>query len=123
MTPPGQILSDISEETVLKHAEISTLRLISDTLNRIGGNIQALEKNVQEVRESVIRIEAQEVKQQLVDLRAELKATNLRVAELEKDRQHREGAVGLIGWLGRNFPWLVALGAAAVAYFQSKGGG
>ena len=122
MNPPGQILSDISEEAILRHAEMNTLRLISDNLTRMGTTMQKLQENVQEVRESVIRIEAQEVKQQLVDLRAELKATNLRVMELEKDRQQRDGAVGFVGWIGRNLPWLLTLGAALMAYLHAKSG-
>lgn len=122
MSPGGEVLTTISEEAVLRHSEINTLRLISDTLNRMGGTMQTLQDDVREVRESVIRIEAQEVKQQLIDLRADLKATNLRISELEKERQQREGAVGFVGWLGKNLPWIAGIGAAVVAYFQIKQG-
>jgi TolA-binding protein len=115
----GSFMVPATDEQLLKQAEIGSMRQMQDTLHRMGGAMQTMMGQVAEVRESMIRIEAQDVKQQLIDIRAAQKATEGRIAELEADRQQRRGAISLVEWLNRNLPWLVAMALGAFAYFEA----
>lgn len=54
-------------------------------------------------------------------VRTELEAALARVASLEAERQRQEGAKGLIAWLMKNAPWLLAGIAAFAAGLGFKG--
>lgn len=57
----GEILTTSDPEKVLQHAEILVLRQISDGLAQTNRQLGAISDHVTDVRERVIRIEAQEM--------------------------------------------------------------
>jgi predicted nucleic acid-binding Zn-ribbon protein len=48
-------------------------------------------------------------------------ALSTRVATLETARAHLQGATGLLGWVGRHAPWLIAIAASVLATLGVKG--
>jgi uncharacterized sporulation protein YeaH/YhbH (DUF444 family) len=94
-------------------AELMVLRQMQDAISRIDMTVATMQADVSDVKERVIRIEAQETK-------AELRSLEARIGVLEADKQRREGAVGFLAWIGKNAPWLTAVAAAVAAYFGLK---
>jgi hypothetical protein len=54
------------------------------------------------------------------EVRGELEKHDARIKSLEDFRQRIEGASGLIGWLGKNAPWLLSVFFAGVAVLGFK---
>lgn len=67
-------------------------------------------EKLEEVRDSVVRLEAAEFKERLDKLQA-------RIDLLEDHETKRQGVVGVVGWLSSNAPWLATGGMALLAYF------
>ena len=112
----GETLMAVSDDRVLAQAQLLTQRAQEDTLHRMGQAMQTLMSQMGEVRESVIRIEAQDVKQQFIDMRAEMKALSVRTQQLENVQEQRKGAFSFLAWLKDYTPWILAAGAAVLAY-------
>lgn len=74
-----------------------------------------------------------DTKMGIADLRTDIVAANTllrqdalslgdRIKSLEDDRNRRDGAVGLLGWLSKNAPWLFAALIAIIAWLGLKPG-
>ena len=85
----------IAEIRALKHSENNTSGKV-DAVSRQIAPIPGLIKEVQEVRDEQRRHDA-------------------RIEVLERDKNRREGAVGLIEWITRHWPFTV-IGAAIAAW-------
>lgn len=92
----------IAEIRALKHSENNTSQKV-DAVSRQTAPIPAL---VEQVRE----------------LRLEQEKHNFRIAVLEADKNRREGAIGLVEWVSRHwpFPAIMAILAAWVAWANNK---
>ena len=89
-------------------------------LQQISGGLEALSKDMRDVRERLIRIESQgaierieHVEQEVADLRA---AHDARINALEADRDRRTGMTTLAGWVMQNGRMIVAFVLGAVAF-------
>jgi hypothetical protein len=63
--------------------------------------------------------------EQVKELREEQEKHNFRLAVLEADKNRRDGAIGLVEWLSRHWPFsvIVAALAAWVAWANGRIGG
>lgn len=108
-TPRAQHLDAIQE------AQILTLRQISENLAALTRRLEGLTGKVDDVRERLVRLEAQEAGKLVEALRSDLKAAVARVDLLEAARNKIEGAAAFWNWLVKSTPWLAAGISAFVA--------
>ena len=101
-------------------AEIHALRQISDLLAAQTRQMEKLTDKVDDVRERVIALEMSGYDDRLKSLKVDLEAAKRQIDGLESQRDKVVGAATFWTWAGKNFPWMLALIAAAAAAFQIK---
>lgn len=99
----------------IRDAQILTLRQISENLAAQTRRLEGLTAKVDDVRERLVRLEAQEAGKLVEALRSDLKAAVGRVDLLEAARNKIEGAAALWNWVVKSAPWLAAGISAFVA--------
>ncbi len=124
--PSDEIMMPVAKPDALAHAEIHALRQISDNLTAQTRQIERMNEKLDDVRERVIALEQSGFDRRLeslkgtldkfeLSIKADLKAIETRVDKMESAQDQVRGAVTFWSWLGKNFPWLVAMGVAAAA--------
>lgn len=103
-------------------AELFSLRQISENLAAQTQRLEGLTSKVDDVRERLVRLEAQEAGKLVEALRSELKAAISRVDQLEAARDRVVGVAAFGAWLARSAPWLAAGLAAFLAGLGLKAG-
>lgn len=103
-------------------AQILALREISENLAAQTRRLEGLTAKVDDVRERLVRVEAQEIGKLVEGLRAELKMAFARIDLLEAQRDRVVGVASFWAWIGRSAPWLAAGLAAFLAGLGLKGG-
>ncbi|MDP2009241.1 MAG: hypothetical protein Q8K11_03595 [Phenylobacterium sp.] len=98
----------------IRDAQILTLRQISENLAAQTRRLEGLTAKVDDVRERLVRLEAQEAGKLVETLRSELKAAVARVDLLEATRDKVAGAAVFWNWMVKSAPWLAA-GVSAFA--------
>jgi hypothetical protein len=106
----------------LHQAQILTLRQIGDNLAAQTKRLEGLTNKVDDVRERLVRLEAQEAGKLVEALRGDLKGALARIDELEAQRDKVVGVAAFWTWLARSAPWLAAGGAAFMAGLGLKTG-
>lgn len=137
---PDEILTNVTKSDALQHAEITALRQMGDAVQSIGRSVEALASRidnlggkVDDVRERVIRLEAEKtskvIERMETDFRsalgkseALLQAALCRIDTLESSRDQARGAQSVWEWLSKNAAWLFAGTAAFVAGLALKSG-
>lgn len=99
----------------LHEAQIQTLQQISENLSAQTRRLEGLTTKVDDVRERLARLEAQEAGKLVDALRADLRAGLVRIDQLEAQRDQVVGVATLGNWLARSGPWLAAGAAAFLA--------
>jgi hypothetical protein len=107
-------MNDHRMDETLHQAQVLTLRQIGDNLAAQTKRLEGLTAKVDDVRERLVRLEAQEAGKLVDALRIELKAALARVDVLESQRDQAQGVAAFWAWLARSAPWLAA-GVAAFA--------
>lgn len=89
---------------------------ISEAIGRLAGQVEGIEKYIHDKRHDDANVSqkidglgtqiTREVARMKAELQVQLDAIDRRVASLEADKLRREGAVGLIEWVGKNYPFL-----------------
>lgn len=105
-----------------RDAELFSLRQISENLATQTQRLEGLTSKVDDVRERLVRLEAQEAGKLVEALRSELKAAISRVDQLEAARDRVVGIAAFGAWLARSAPWLAAGLAAFLAGLGLKAG-
>lgn len=99
----------------LHNAQILTLRQIGENVAAQTRRLEGLTSKVDDVRERLVRLEAQEAGKLVDALRSDLKAAIVRVDLLEAARDKVEGAAAFWNWVVKSAPWLAAGISAFVA--------
>ena len=99
----------------LKGAQIFALRQIGENVAAQTARLEGLAAKMDDVRERLARLEAQEAGKLVDGLRAELKAALARIDALESQRDRVAGGADCWAWLGRSAPWRAAGLAACLA--------
>ena len=102
----------------LRHAQIETLRQIGENLAAQTRRLEGLTAKVDDVRERLVRLEAQEAGKLVEAVRGDLKAALVRIDDLEAQRDKVAGVAAFWAWCARSAPWLAA---GATAFFAGLG--
>ena len=113
----------MAETGTLGEAQLFALRQISDNLAAQTRRLEGLGAKVDDVRERLARLEAQEAGVLVEAVRRELKSALARIDALEAQRDRVVGAAAFWTWLGRHAPWLAAALAACGAGLVAREGG
>lgn len=95
--------------------QILTLRQIEGNLAAQTRRLEGLTSKVDDVRERLVRLEAQEAGKLVEALRSDLKAGLARIDFLEAQRDRVVGVAAFWNWLVKSGPWLAAGVAAFLA--------
>ncbi len=106
----------------LRYVQIATLRQIGETLAAQTRRLEGLTSKVDDVRERLVRLEAQEAGKLVDAVRADLKAALARIDSLEAERDKVAGAAAFWAWCARSAPWLAAGVTAFLAGLGLKAG-
>lgn len=121
------IVSDASDSggfvETLHQAQILTLRQIGDNVAAQTKRLEGLTAKVDDVRERLARLEAQEAGKLVDALRVELRGALGRIDVLEAQRDRVEGVAAFWTWLARSGPWFAAGLAAFAAGLGLRAGG
>lgn len=110
-----QIMAATDTADVATMAMIEAMRQLGDNGKATNRLLEAMQVEIKDVRERVIRIEAAEYKAEIQEAKQIAEAVRVaaenqvgsiekRVSALELDKHHRDGALSLAGWFGRNWP-------------------
>lgn len=120
-------MTDVKEASTLvealHQAQILTLRQIGENVAAQTKRLEGLTGKVDDVRERLTRLEAQEAGKLVEALRGELRAALGRIDILESQRDRVEGVAAFWTWLARSGPWLAAGAAAFLAGLGLRAGG
>jgi chromosome segregation ATPase len=99
----------------LHEAQVLALRQISENLAAQTKRLEGLTSKVDDVRERLARLEAQEAGKLVETLRGELRSALTRIDVLEAQRDRVAGVATFSTWLARSGPWFAAGVAAFLA--------
>lgn len=103
------------DRTAIIDAQTFALRQIGENVAAQTARLEGLAAKMDDVRERLARLEAQEAGKLVEGLRAELTAAFTRIDALERQRDRVAGAADFWSWLARSAPWLAAGVAAFLA--------
>ena len=110
MAEDSEVMMPMSSPAALQHIEITVLRQMGENIAAQTRHLEDLGRDVKDVRERVIRIEATELGKELDQLSA-------RVAALEAAGQKMSGITAFGSWLVQCAPWLIAAFSLVAAVF------
>lgn len=96
-TPPGLDLLGMAEK---QGETFATVREIKHAVNNMSQKVDAMALVVEQVKQLSVDRDNHEK----------------RLAVLEADKHRREGAVGLVEWVSRHWPFTILLGVATVLW-------
>lgn len=127
MSPADEIMTPVTKPEAVAMAEIHALRQISDALSATNQSLHALahdvrevRADVKEVREKVIRMEGEDLKAQLREMKQDHRDALKRIDGLEGTRDQQRGAKSLVDWVRQTAPWLVGICLAVAAWFGGR---
>jgi hypothetical protein len=120
--PGRNLLVDSADLLDLRSAQVETLRQIGENLAAQTRRLEGLTAKVDDVRERLVRLEAQEAGKLVDAVRADLKAGLVRIDDLEAQRDKVAGAAAFWAWCARSAPWLAAGATAFLAGLGLKAG-
>lgn len=109
-------------EDQFHHAQILALQQIGENVAAQTRRLEGLTTKVDDVRERLVRVEAQEAGKLVEGVRGELKAALGRIDQLEAQRDKVFGVTAFWLWVGRYAPWLAAGIGAFLAGLGMKAG-
>lgn len=123
MMAPSNAPSDVqSLMEALHEAQVLTLRQIGENLAAQTKRLEGLTGKVDDVRERLARLEAQEAGKLVEALRGELRGALSRIDLLEAQRDRVVGVAAFWAWLARSGPWLAGGLAAFLAGLGLRAG-
>jgi hypothetical protein len=105
------------EEDLMPPRAGGQLDEISQAIGRLSGQVEGIEKYIHDKRHDDANVSqkvdglgtqiTREVARMKAELQVQLDAMDRRVAMLEADKLRREGAVGLVEWISKNYPFII----------------
>lgn len=118
----GEIMMPVTATEAARGIELTILRQMGDNIAAQTRAMEKLSGKVDDVRERVIRLEAQKTHQEVEAIQAKLESALTRINTLESQVDQAKGAASVWTWLAKNAPWLFAGVAAFVAGLAVKAG-
>lgn len=126
--PPAHALEDLPEvftnvpaADAAQQAVLALLRQMTSTMEGISARLDRHISVVDDVRERLIRLEERD--KRIDENQQRIHDACQRLDRLEDAHQRREGALGFVGWIGKNAPWIGAIVIAALVAIGFKRGG
>lgn len=118
----GEVLMPVPAADALRGVEITILRQIGDNLAALTRSLERQNNKLDDVRERVIRLEAQKTHEEVAAITLKLETAMTRINTLESQVDQAKGAASVWTWLAKNAPWLFAGFAAFIAGLAVKAG-
>jgi anti-sigma factor RsiW len=118
----GEVMMPVPTPEALHGIEITVLRQMGDNIAAQTRAMEKLTSKIDDVRERVIRLEAQKTHEEVAAIQLKLEAALSRINDLEAQRDREKGAQSVWVWLSKNAAWLFAGAAAFIAGLAMKGG-
>jgi replicative DNA helicase len=118
----GEVMMPVGQADALQQVEIHVLRQMADNIAAQTRSLERLASKVDDVRERVIKLEAQKTHEEVAAIQLKLDAAMTRIDQLEKMRDEATGAASVWTWLSKNAAWLFTGVAAFVAGLAIKSG-
>lgn len=115
MSTDGELMMPVGTAEAWHQAQVLALRQISENLAAQTKRIEGLTDKVDDVRERLTRLEAQETMKVVEEVRSELKTALARVDQLEAHKDRAVGVAAFFSWLAKSAPWFFAGLAAFLA--------
>lgn len=106
-----EVMMPMRPPEALQHIEITVLRQLGENISAQTRHLETLSGKVDDVRERVIRIEAQQTEKRVEEL-------DRRIQVLEEGSQRVRGVAFFGAWLAQSAPWLFAGAIAALAFLK-----
>lgn len=103
----NQIMAATDAADVATLAMIEAVRQLADNGKATNRILEGMQVELRDVRERVIRIEAAEYKGSIEKMDDRCCTLEERIDKLEASEHRRQGALGLVEWMGRNWPALI----------------
>lgn len=104
--PPGEIFTPIKEGDLLHHAEIMTLRQISNTLQAISQELVASRFDMTAMKVDVAVIKERQT--QNVELKEKVTLLETKIEKLEERNTKQDGAFSFVTMLKEFGPWVLS---------------
>lgn len=116
------IFTQTSDEKVSQLALIESIRSLSDSMTALRGDMRDDKKILQEVRESLIRIEGADHPSKIRENKLAINSLAVRVAALEAHQNKREGVTGFVNAIMKSpaLGWFVGAATAVWAVLSGK---
>ena len=97
-----------------------SVREMKHAANNLTQKVEAVNKKVDDLAGAVIKQDA--IRRDVANLQESCREHDSRITTLETDKHRREGAIGLVEWLSRHWPFTVvsSLIIAAVMWANGK---
>lgn len=101
------------------HYEI--VRQLAQSVREQTGALLRMQEQLATISERLVKIESNRLHDDVERLRDALHAETARVDALMRDKDRRDGAIGVWAWIQRSAPWaaIVAGGAGLVAWLKN----
>lgn len=118
----GQIMMPVSATEAERGIEITVLRQMGDNIAAQTRSLERVISKVDDVRERVIRLEAQRTHEEVASMATKLESAITRINSLESQSDQAKGVASVWTWLAKNAPWLFAALATFVAGLAANKG-
>lgn len=112
MSERGEVLMPTGMSEAWQQAQVLAMRQLGELVAAQTKRLDSQTELMMDMRDRLIRLEAQEVHKDVEALRGELKAAQARIGLLESQRDRVQGVAAFTTWLGKNAPWFLAMFAA-----------
>jgi len=116
-----EVFINVPAADAAQQAVLALLRQMTSSMEGIASRLDRHIAIVDDVRERLIRLEERD--KRIDENQQRLNEACARIDALEDQQQRREGALGFVGWIGKNAPWLGAFLIAALVVLGFKRGG
>lgn len=115
MSSDGELMMPVGNQEAWHQAQVLAMRQMAENLSAQTKRIEGMSSKVDDVRERLIRLEAQETAKAVDAVEAKLQAALSRIDTLESQRDRVAGVAAFSSWIARSAPWLLAGVAAFLA--------
>jgi hypothetical protein len=126
---PTEVFRTENDEQLGRLSLIEAIRANTDAVSRVGIRADAQDKKLDDIAKALAAIDRRmailehnstprdlermeaDFEKEVTQLQARLTAVDVRLTALEAERNQRKGALGLVEWIGRNWPALIGFAA------------
>jgi len=101
--------------------QFDVIRNLAESVRQQSEVLRGVQQTQITMLERLARIEANRVNETVAKLEERVEKALEKIDALESDRDRREGAIGVLGWLAKNWPFAVVSAALGVLVAWANG--